>query len=304
MASRKKTLLDLVRCSFSPDARILAGLNTNDEMELWSLAKDQPRRISAIDNAGLFRHNTDLAFSPDSSTIVSVTTNGEVAIWTLTGEVPRLVRTLTNTPASRIAPFFSPDGKLLAICSVTDEASIWNWRAGSRITSLKEEGPRKHIEFCSFSPDGRILFTKYEHDSIRLWNTTDWAQGELIPNDPLQVQAISLDSHWLATGSGLYPKLKLWDLVAHKVEELPSGSGSIDCLAFSPDRRTLAVGTMDGWVNLWHLPSRQQIISIKAHRSEASRAVFSPDGRILATTGIDGNLRLWTAPTLAEADAR
>jgi WD40 repeat protein len=107
----------------------------------------------------------------------------------------------------------------------------------------------------------------------------------------------------VATSGHLYTKVRLWDTARHTLEELTSGSGPVDCLAFSPDGRTLAVGTRDGWVNLWHLPSRQEIISLKAHRSHAWGALFSPDGRTLATAGSDGTLRLWPAPTLAETDA-
>jgi WD40 repeat protein len=107
----------------------------------------------------------------------------------------------------------------------------------------------------------------------------------------------------LATSGDRDTKVRLWDLARHRFEELPSGSGPVNCLAFSPDGLTLAVGTRDGWVNLWHLLSHQQIIPLKAHRSIVSRAVFSPDGKTLATAGVDGTLRLWTAPSLAETDA-
>jgi WD40 repeat protein len=190
---------------------------------------------------------------------------------------------------------------VLAIQSDADALTIWNWLEGRRITSLGEGAPPRHIESYSFSPNGRTLLTKYKDGSMRFWETARWTQGEVIAGDSYWPQGFSVDSRWLATSSNM--KVRLWDTSTHTSEELPSGSGPVYCLAFSPESRTLAVGTRDGWVNLWHLPSRQEIISLKAHRSAATHAVFSPDGRVLATAGFDGTLRLWTAPTFAETDA-
>jgi len=192
---------------------------------------------------------------------------------------------------------------LLAIQSDTNAVAIWNWVEGRQIKILREEVPPKRIVSYSFSPNGRTFLTRYEDQTMRLWETAGWIQRDLLTAGPYELHAFSLDSRWLAAGHRGFAKVSLWDMPSHTLEELPSGSGPVDCLAFSPEGRTLAVGTRDGWVNLWHLPSRQEIISLKAHRSHVWRAVFSPDGRILATAGSDGTLRLWPAPTLAETDA-
>jgi WD40 repeat protein len=305
VASRTTNTLNLVRCRFSPNTNSLVGLNANGQLTVWNVSTRQPRLILTVTNGQPFTLDSDLAFSPDGRTLAGVQTNGDLTIWSLDGEMPRLVRKLTNT-AGLHSPLFSPDGTVLAIQSAEDTVTIWNWAEGRQISHLRDGVPPKQIVSCAFSPNGRIFLTKYEPSSqygirsMRLWDTTGWSPGDLLTAEH---HVFSADSHWFATGRAIDTQVRLWDMSSHTFEDLPSGSGPVDCLTFSPDGRTLAVGTRDGWINLWHLPSRQEITSLRAHRSHALRAVFSPDGRTLATAGSDGKLRLWTAPTLAETDA-
>jgi WD40 repeat protein/serine/threonine protein kinase len=303
VASKRKVVLDLIRCRFSPDTNTLAGLSTNGQLTLWSVSNQQPRPIMTLTDTPPFRLDVNLAFTPDGRTLAGAKTNGDLTLWSLIGDVPRLVRTLTHAAASEGDPLFAPGGQLLAIQSDTNAVAIWNWVEGRQIKSLREEVPPKLIKAYSFSPNGRTFLTRYKDDTMRFWETAGWIKGDLLTANPYGLHAFSADSRWLAAGQGFFAKVSLWDMARQAVEELSSGSGPVDCLAFSPEGRTLAVGTRDGWVNLWHLPSRQEIISLKAHRSHVWRAVFSPDGRTLATAGADGTLRLWTAPTLAETDA-
>jgi WD40 repeat protein len=76
----------------------------------------------------------------------------------------------------------------------------------------------------------------------------------------------------------------------------------VDSLAFAPDGRTLAVGTYDGLVELWNVPSRRELTELKVHSSVVFGLAFSPDGRTLATACVDGTLRLWDAPGLGETE--
>jgi WD40 repeat protein len=303
IASRRTNILSLVRCTFSPDAKSLAGLTTNGEPTLWTLSIPQPRLLARFDNTVSLRLDVDLAFSPDGRTLAGATTNGEIKIWNVVEESPRLVRTLSASVSSDSALRFSPDGQVIAVLSETGSLSIWNWIEGRQLNQLRESASSTKIVFCVFSPNGRMLLTRYKDGGLSLWDwdTAAWKERELPSAEEPYV--FSPDSRWIATCSSTRTEVKLWDVANLDSQNFASGSGPVDCLDFAPDGRTMAVGTRDGWINLWHLPSRQQIISLKAHRSHAWRAVFSPDGRALGTTGSDGKLRLWFAPTLAEADA-
>lgn len=68
-------------------------------------------------------------------------------------------------------------------------------------------------------------------------------------------------------------------------------------LAFSPDGRWLATGSVNGNVRIWEIASNRELFKatnkIKAH----TRVLFSPDGRFLAMGSLDCSVRLWQAKT-------
>ena len=69
-------------------------------------------------------------------------------------------------------------------------------------------------------------------------------------------------------------------------------------MAFSPDRRTLASGNLDGTIGLWDVadPAHPRPLA-RPLTSGSSTAVdtvaFSSDGRTLASGSNDGTVRLW-----------
>ena len=77
---------------------------------------------------------------------------------------------------------------------------------------------------------------------------------------------------------------------------------NINCVAFSPDGRFLASGSVDYSVKLWDVRRRKELATLRRHPHQVWSISFSPDGKSLAVAGgnIDrkpwGYLYLWQVP--------
>jgi WD40 repeat protein len=69
------------------------------------------------------------------------------------------------------------------------------------------------------------------------------------------------------------------------------------CLAFSPDGKTLAVGTAAGRVYLHDPATGKRMVRIEAHPKRTNALAFSPDGATLATGGDEPSVRMWEVKT-------
>lgn len=65
-------------------------------------------------------------------------------------------------------------------------------------------------------------------------------------------------------------------------------------IAFSPDERTLASGSLDGSIKLWDVESGALLWTVGPINGLLSLA-FAPDGRTLASGGNETTVRLWDA---------
>lgn len=68
----------------------------------------------------------------------------------------------------------------------------------------------------------------------------------------------------------------------------------VSSVAFSPDGKTLASGSYDQTVRLWHVDTGQpRGAPLTGHQEKVLSVAFSPDGKTLASGSWDNTIRLW-----------
>lgn len=199
---------------------------------------------------------------------------------------------------------FSPRDNILALGDEKGVISLWSIDYGQQL-GKSLVGSTGSVWGLAFSPDGTILASLDRdegHDNLRVW---DIERRELV-SEPQSVKrntwntlAFSPDSTLLALAS--HDAIHLW---AHSEGRFLPGMLStidspVDVIAFTPDGKSLATGSRDGFIRMWDIAERRQKgQDIKAHDHWIASIALSRNGKLMASGDTAGTIRLWNADDL------
>ncbi len=115
------------------------------------------------------------------------------------------------------------------------------------------------ITSISYSPDGKILASGSEDNTIKLWSMPE---GKLIK---------VLKGHYKYVSS----------------------------MCFSPDGKILISGGADKKINFWEVSDGKLLKSLSEHKESIKSISISPDGNMLASSGADQISNFWSIPKLS-----
>ncbi|WP_373538951.1 WD40 repeat domain-containing protein [Chamaesiphon sp.] len=239
-----------------------------------------------------------LSFTPDGLKLVSGSFDKTIAVWQLaTGTA---IHTLTDHLKGVFALAVSPDGKLLASGSWDEQIKLWDLETGTLLRNLTQH--QASVRSLAISPDSHTLISGSFDQTIVLWSLPDGSVTETIAaRQPVATIALSADGQLLAS-TGDDGTIEIWSMTAGT--QIAHSSGNKHCigsLTIGPDSRTIAAGTVNGYVVLWHLedygsdrlPQIAVSQTIKAHAGQINACVFSPNGQYLITGSVDGKAKVW-----------
>src|SRR5262249_17756325 len=150
---------------------------------------------------------------------------------------------------------FSPDGRTLAVQDRACVVHLWDTRTRALARSLRlpdEVGAADFPKSVRFSPDGKLLA----------------AAGAV-----------------LAPKGGVAVPVLPWAVARGRPEvTLELGGITAPALAFSPDGKTLAVGTpLDPLVQLWDVGTGKRLRGFNPDDFLPDALAFSPDGKVVAS---------------------
>jgi hypothetical protein len=88
--------------------------------------------------------------------------------------------------------------------------------------------------------------------------------------------------------------LRLWEVATGQlISQVHGDWHATYCVAFSPDGKTLAAGTLFGPVRLWEVASGLERGRFTGDQSSVEALAFAPDGHLLASGSSDGTALVW-----------
>jgi WD40 repeat protein len=208
----------------------------------------------------------------------------------LNGQDIKPFKILTKHNAGVTALAFSPDGKTLVSGSEDKTMLIWNtstWESSKPLT-----GHTNAVNSISFLPSGSRFYSGGDY-TVRSWNM----KGEELdshrgPTTFVWSAAIKPDSSQWVAGS-FEKNIKLFDYKTGKTSNLPAHSKSALAVAYSPDGKLMASGSLDETILLWNTESYKVIDTLKGHGGNIFCVTFSHNGKYLASASKDNTVRLW-----------
>jgi WD40 repeat protein len=166
--------------------------------------------------------------------------------------------------------------------------AIWNYKTGAlqRIISANED---VSIVELAYSPDRQLLVVSpYELDEVLVYQADSGELVAQLPTTNHTAVAISRDGTRIAVD--WLDDIMIFDVDSQKqILKFGGHLGTINSLAFSPNGKLIASGSVDREVGLWTVEG-DRLEMLTGHLAEVTEVAFTPDGRTLLSADERGAL--------------
>ncbi|QYX30373.1 nSTAND1 domain-containing NTPase [Sphaerospermopsis torques-reginae] len=168
------------------------------------------------------------------------------------------------------------------------------------------QGHKGEISTVKFSPDGQLLASGSEDNTIKIWRRDGKLQQTLSGHKDRVFSVIFSPDNKLLIAASFDNTISFWrydsntnlltNLFTNLFTNQPNfrliEKDGLLAISLSPDSKILATANSKGEIKLWAL-NGQLMKTINAHQQKIWSVNFSPDGKTIATASADKTVKLW-----------
>src|SRR5262249_46703647 len=284
----------------STDGKTLVTVDGNGLIRRWDSTTGKPLPVPLG-----YTTQTISDLSADGAYAIVADDAGRIDLWSV-GENSRHELHGIGTPSAR-AVRFSPDGRLLATGLSDGTVRVWDVRARKEINTFRADpnGEPSAVRGVEWSPGGSCLYVTA--GAVVAW---DWREGQvrwqLPAADAARIRASRDGKRVAVVRSDDWGVLILDARTGTVQATLGHRHTQFECVAFSPDGRTVAAGLHGGTVYFWDTATWKYLGGLPSQgEGDVIRGIeFTPAGRHVVTGSWTGPVRVWELDTMTQVFRR
>jgi WD40 repeat protein len=220
---------------------------------------------------------------------------------------PEQLRTYAEPPLSvsdyLVSLAISPNGRMVAAGDTRGTIHLWDAQTGLLRTDREFQGTGRPAYSVAFDPSGKLLAAT-DSGGVRLWKLGTAGPPTLLSHrDAATVAFDPSGKQVVSTGKG--GTVNLWTRNGHLNRQLVAhGDVGASNPSFSNDGNLLAVGTAEGFVEVWDIRSGDSIMFDHHHGDSVRNVLFSPkDQSRLISSSDDTTVAQFHCPACSDPDA-
>ncbi len=286
----------IVFVDFCLDGKALVGCEGTTI--LWTRPLDQPgpRRLLP----GVESQINSVCLSSDGRLLAAAARKQPVIIWNLSSGTKERSYLANNRSIDQVE--FTTDNKSLILGCKDRQIRVWRFLDTPELQGSLA-GHQKEAWALAFSPDGALLASGSDDNTIKLWDVDSERELLTLTGHSQTVTALAFfhEGDRLASVS-LDGKVILWDLTRTGPDRRQIVAGSsvlhayddrLRAVSVSSDGQHLAVAGMKGLIHIWDVAGRETQSDLAGHAGAVYALAYSPNPSVLASASSDGTVRLW-----------
>jgi WD40 repeat protein len=223
------------------------------------------------------------------------------------GGNPEQLYTYAEPPLSAsdylVSIAISPNGRIIAAGDTRGTIHLWDSRTGMLRTDRKFQGRGQPASSVAFDPASKLLAAT-DRGGVRIWKLGAAVAPTLLSHPDAAAVAFDPSGEQIVS-TGNDGTVNIWTRDGHLEHQLVAhGDIGASNPSFSNDGNLLAVGTAEGFVEIWNVRSENSIMFDHHHGDSVRNVLFFPkDQSRLISSSDDTTVAQFCCPACSDPDA-